>query len=73
MDKAKLVSSSLAHHFRISYQQYPSTDVEKEEMRHIPYALMIGSLMYAMVCTRPDIGHSVDIVSRFLSNSDKQH
>jgi hypothetical protein len=24
-------------------------------MSHVPYANVIGSLMYAMVCTRPDI------------------
>ncbi|MCI31798.1 leucoanthocyanidin dioxygenase-like, partial [Trifolium medium] len=29
--------------------------------------------MYAMVCTRPDIGHSVGAVSRFLSNPGKEH
>jgi len=29
--------------------------------------------MYAMVCTRPDIAHAVGVVSRFLSNSGKEH
>ncbi|RVW55442.1 Retrovirus-related Pol polyprotein from transposon TNT 1-94 [Vitis vinifera] len=31
----------------------------------------IGSLMYAMVCTRPDIAHAVGVVSRFMSASLK--
>mgnify|MGYP006973844609 FL=1 len=30
---------------------------EKVEMRKVPYALAVGSLMYAMVCTRSDIGY----------------
>ncbi|RVW94339.1 Retrovirus-related Pol polyprotein from transposon TNT 1-94 [Vitis vinifera] len=33
----------------------------------------VGSLMYAMVCTRPDIAHAVRVVSRFLSNPGKEH
>ncbi|TYK03714.1 gag/pol protein [Cucumis melo var. makuwa] len=34
-------------------------------MRKIPYASTVGSLMYAMLCTRPDICYSVGIVSRY--------
>ena len=37
-------------------------------MRRIPYALAIGSLMYAMLCTRPDICYAVGIVSCYQSN-----
>nr|GEX13050.1 splicing factor U2af small subunit B-like [Tanacetum cinerariifolium] len=33
----------------------------------------VDSLMYAMVCTRPDLAHAVGVVSRFLSNPDKKH
>uniref|UniRef100_A0A2N9EJV5 PGG domain-containing protein n=1 Tax=Fagus sylvatica TaxID=28930 RepID=A0A2N9EJV5_FAGSY len=36
-------------------------------------ASAIGSLMYAMVCTRPDIAHAVGVVSRYMSNPGKQH
>ena len=42
-------------------------------MSKIPYASSVGSLMYAMVCTRPDIAYSVGVVSRFLANPGKQH
>ena len=42
-------------------------------MATVPYASAIGSLMYAMVCTRPDITHAVGVVSRFLSNPGKEH
>ena len=30
-------------------------------MSRVPYASAVGSLMYAMVCTRPDIAHVVGI------------
>ena len=42
-------------------------------MSKVPYASTIGSLMYAMVCTRPDIAHVVGVVSSFMSRPRKQH
>ena len=73
MHKAKPVSSPLAGHFKLSSQQCPTSDKEKEEMDKVPYASAVGSLMYVMVCTRPDIAYSVGLVSRFLSNPGKEH
>ncbi|RVW12442.1 Retrovirus-related Pol polyprotein from transposon TNT 1-94 [Vitis vinifera] len=40
-------------------------------MSKVPYASAIGSLMYVMVCTRPDIAHAVGVVSKFISASLK--
>ena len=37
-------------------------------MKLVPYAPVVGSLMYAMLATRPDIAHVVGIVSRFMHN-----
>ena len=42
-------------------------------MKDVPYALVVGSLMYAMVCTCPDIAYAVGITSRFLANPGKEH
>ena len=42
-------------------------------MSKVPYVSAIDSLMYAMVCTRPDIAHAVRVVSRFMSRPGKQH
>ncbi|GLU15250.1 hypothetical protein SLE2022_317570 [Rubroshorea leprosula] len=42
-------------------------------MSSIPYSSAVGSLMYAMVCTRLDIAHAVGVVSRFLSDPSKIH
>jgi len=42
-------------------------------MSHVPYASAVGSLMYAMVCTRPDIAHVVGVLSRFMSKPRKDH
>ena len=73
MDKAKAVSCPLVNYFKLSSKQCPSTDKDKEEIEKVSYALVVGSLMYVMVCTRPDITHSVGVVSRFLSNPEKEH
>ena len=42
-------------------------------MSKVPYASAVGSLMYAMVCTRPDIAHAVGVVSRYMNNPGKEH
>lgn len=73
MHKAKPVSSPLAGHFKCCSMQCPTSEKEKEVQNSIPYASAVGSLMYAMVCTRPDIAYAVGVVSRFLSNPGKEH
>jgi hypothetical protein len=42
-------------------------------MAHIPYASVVGSLMYVMVCTRLDIVHVVGALSRYMSTPRKDH
>ena len=73
MEDARSVSSPLASHFKLSKQQSPVTEDELAYMDKIPYASAIGSLMYAMVCTRPDIAHAVGVVSRFMSTPGREH
>ena len=42
-------------------------------MSVIPYASAIGSIMYAMLCTRPDVILAVSLVARYQSNPGKEH
>ena len=42
-------------------------------MALVPYASAVGSLMYTMVCTRPDIAHAMGDVSRYMANPGKEH
>ena len=42
-------------------------------MSKVSYASTIGSLMYVMVCTRPNIAHAMEVMSRFMSRPRKQH
>ncbi|KAA0037539.1 putative gag-pol polyprotein [Cucumis melo var. makuwa] len=49
------------HGVHLSKEQCPKTPQEVEDMRRIPYASVVGSLMYVMLCTRPDICYAVGI------------
>ena len=58
---------------RLSDEQCPKTQEEEEDMFRVPYASAVSSLMYAMVCIRPDIAHAVGVLSRFMSKPGKEH
>ena len=73
MKDAKSVTSPFAGHHKLSSKECPSSKTEKEEMSKVPYQSAVGSLMYAMVCTRPDIAYAVGVVSRFMTNPGQAH
>ena len=73
MQSAKPVSNPLAAHFRLSSALSPQSDDEIEYMSHVPYSSAVGSLMYAMVCSRPDLSYAVSAVSRYMANPGKEH
>jgi hypothetical protein len=49
------------------------TDLSNNNMAHVPYASVVGSLMYAMVYTRPDIAHAMGVLSRYTSTPGKEN
>jgi len=51
----------------------PSSEAERMEMSRVPYASAVGSLMYFMMCSRPDITQAVGVVSRFMADPGKEH
>ncbi|GJX34125.1 putative RNA-directed DNA polymerase [Tanacetum coccineum] len=67
------VPRSCVYHKSNILRRLPSSKKNIEKMDKVPYASAVGSLMYAMVCTRPDLSHAVGIVSQFLSNLGKKH
>ncbi|RVW15878.1 Copia protein [Vitis vinifera] len=58
---------------KFSLNQCPKNSLESQEMQKIPYASAVGSLMYAQVCTRPDIAYIVGMLGRYLSNPGMDH
>jgi len=73
LEDSKTRNTPLGSHLKFSKKQYLHTDEEKCYMSRVPYASVVGSLMYVMVCTRPDIAHAIGVVNRFLSNPAKEH
>jgi len=56
-----------------SVEQCPKTQEKEEDMSRVPYASAISSLMYAMICTRPDIAHAMGVSIRLMSKPWKEH
>ena len=42
-------------------------------MRYTPYASVVGSLVYAQVCTRPNIAYAIGVLGKYQSNSGVDH
>ena len=73
MQDAKPISTPLVSHFKLTKEMCPKTQEEIDYMSKVPYSSVVGSLMYAMVCTRPDIAHVVGVVSRYMDDPGKEH
>jgi hypothetical protein len=73
MQNAKPVTTPLASHFKLTKEMCPKTQEEIDYMSRVPYSSTIGNLMYAMVCTRPNIAHEVGVVRRYMKNLGKEH
>ena len=53
---------------KLGKTQSPSTEEEIVNISQVPYALGVGSIMYVMTCTPPDVSPALIMVSRFHSN-----
>ena len=73
MQDSKPVKVPIPVGVKLSAEQCPKTQEEEDDMFCVPYASVVDSLMYAMVCTRPDIAHAVGVWSRFMSKPGKGH
>ena len=73
MVNAKSISKPLGSHLRLSKKQPPKNEADKEEMAKVPYASAFGNLKYAIVCTIPDIVHTVRVMICFMSIPWKEH
>ncbi|KAJ4700747.1 Retrovirus-related Pol polyprotein from transposon TNT 1-94 [Melia azedarach] len=73
MSTAKPIDTPSAANAHLSVAFAPKSVEEKEYMSRVPYTSAVGSLMYAMVCTRPDLAQSVSVVSRFMGEPSKEH
>ncbi|GJW32818.1 hypothetical protein Tco_0052850 [Tanacetum coccineum] len=73
MENSKHRSIPMQEKLKLSKTQGASTPVEVNRMQNIPYALAVGSIMYAIRCTRPDVAFAQNITSRFQQNTGELH
>ena len=70
MQNAKLVTTPLAAHFRLSSTLCPQSDEKVDYMSRVPYSNVVASLMYAMVCSLSNLAY---VVSRYMEKLGKEH
>jgi len=73
MQDCKPIDTPIAKGEGLSLRMCPKTPDEKAQMEKVPYSSAVGSLMYAMMCTRPDISFAVGMVSRYQANPGQSH
>ena len=69
----KPVSVPLGAYLKLSAGLSPKSVEDRELMSKTPYASAVGSLMYAMVCTRPDLSQTVSMVSKYIHDPGVGH
>ncbi|GKA60685.1 putative RNA-directed DNA polymerase, partial [Tanacetum coccineum] len=72
MENSKKGNLPLNHGIKISKDLCSKTDDELDKMSRVPYASAIGSIMYAMTCTRPDVSFSLSMVSQHRQNPGEE-
>ena len=73
MDQSKKGFLPVLQGVKLSKTQSPTTAEERERMKVVPYASAIGSIMHAMLCTRPDVCQAISLVGRYQSDPGVDH
>ena len=53
--------------------QCPRNQYEIDQIKVVPYSLVVASLQYAQVCTRPDLAFVTGLLGRYQSNPGIEH
>ena len=73
MEDAKLLLIPISPRHNLIKSQQPVSKHDIEEMKNIPYHKAIGSLMYAVIGTRPDTAYAVSYLAHFMANPGRAH
>jgi len=73
MHYSKPVDTPIKKGLILNLGQCLKTEQEKEKIEDVPHASVVGSLMYVMLCTGPDICFAVTFLSRYQNNSRLTH
>ena len=67
MDQKK-IGFPMLQGVKLSQTQCPTTAEDREKTKGVPYVSAIGSIMYAMLCTRPDVCLTISLAGGYQSN-----
>ncbi|GJS72443.1 retrotransposon protein, putative, ty1-copia subclass [Tanacetum coccineum] len=73
LENSKRGTIPMQEKLKLSKSQGTSTPAEIQRMQKIPYASAVGSIMYAVRCTRPDVAFAQNMTSRFQHNPGEIH
>ena len=73
MENSKKGNIPLQQGVVLSKKDCPSTKEQREYMSKVPYASAIGSIMYAVLCTRVDVAHALSVTSKFQQDPGESH
>jgi len=73
MEQSKRGFLPMSYGMCFSDKQCPSSDKECKCMSKVPYASTIGSIMYSMICTHPDVLYALSVASRYQTNPGESH
>ncbi|GJU14534.1 hypothetical protein Tco_1142500 [Tanacetum coccineum] len=70
MKNSKRRTIPMQEKLKLSKSQGASTPAEMQRMQNVSYASAVGSIMYSVRCTHPDVAYAQNITSRFQQNPD---
>ncbi|GKB60587.1 hypothetical protein Tco_0916773 [Tanacetum coccineum] len=73
MDNSKRGNIPMQERLDLNKTQGASTPEEVKRMQNVPYALVVGFIMYAVRCTRPEVAFAQNFTSRFQQNPGEDH
>nr|GEZ62787.1 retrotransposon protein, putative, Ty1-copia subclass [Tanacetum cinerariifolium] len=73
IENSKRRSIPMQEKLKLSKSQGASTPAELKHMQNVPYASAIGSIMYVVRCTRPDVAFAQNVTSQFQQNPGDLH
>lgn len=73
MEQAKLVLTPLGIQFKLKSATKDELKDQSVFMESVPYANAVGSIMYMMIGTRPNLAYSIGVISRFMAKPIKEH
>jgi len=73
MENCKAVKTPLGAHMKLKSATDKEREEEADQMKSIPYANAVGSIMYSMIGSRPDLAYPVGMISRFMGKPIMTH